>query len=98
MSLLADKVGCVVGVAGSLVHRFLWIGAQRPRKRDTLSWHAVHIMSCDDACWRDIVFNPLHQRREHVEYISAGPTTAVVHPRHHEEPVILRSPLLRLPP
>jgi hypothetical protein len=68
-------------------------GGTGTRKLDALSGIVVHIVRGNDTLWRNIVFEPLDERGEHVEDICAWTTLAMVHPRHHEQPVKLLSPL-----
>src|SRR5580704_1454076 len=77
----ASEIPCVIGAAGALVHRHLWIGAQRSRHVHAVVRHvrSNHLIgSCAQ-------FPPPLDRRESIELVRARTAAAMRHARHHEE-------------
>ena len=79
----ANKIRRVVRASCAVPARFLRVGAQRPRPVDD----AIRYPLGDHFGRRNALAGPLVERLEHVESRRSRSTLAVLHPRHHEEPV-----------
>src|SRR6476661_8909839 len=85
VTLFASKVRRAVGISGALVGGDLRIRAQDAGAIGL----AVGQVRGGNGVWRLLLLDPLLERRDHVEAGRTVAAIAMVHPRHHEQAIVV---------